>query len=272
MLRHKGPQPKLTDSEIITMEIVGEFLGFDTDVAIWHYFRSHWLEWFPSLGSRCNFARQAANLWCVKQSIQEVLAKRLGTFLDNTHLIDGFPMPICKYARAKRSKLFRPQATFGYCAAKQEKYYGFRSNMVIDYSGIITGFTVTPANIDERVSMFDIINQIRGLLIGDKGFIDLELQQELKAEREIDLQTAMRINMQDKRDPNFVKMLVSLRRLVETVGGQLIERFHIGKIWARDLWHLTSRVARKILSHTMAVFINRKIGPAPLQFDGLITC
>lgn len=190
------------------MEIVGEFLGFDTDVTIWH---SHWLKWFPLLGSRCNFARQAANLWSIKQSIQEELAKRLRVFLDDTHLIDGFPMPICKYAIAKRSKLFRPNATFGYCAEKQEKYYGFRSNMVIDYSGVITGFTITPTNIDERIFMFDIISQIRGLLIGDKGFIDLELQQELKAEKEINLQTVMRVNMHDERDPNFVKMLVSLR-------------------------------------------------------------
>jgi hypothetical protein len=44
---------------------------------------------------------------------------------------------------------------------------------------------------------------------------------------------------------------MKVRRLVETVIGQLSEQFHIEKVRARDLWHLTSRSARKILSHTV---------------------
>ena len=31
VLRKRGSQPKLSDSEVMTMEIVGEFLGIDTD-------------------------------------------------------------------------------------------------------------------------------------------------------------------------------------------------------------------------------------------------
>ena len=34
-LRCRGFDPKLTDSEVITMEIVGEFLGKDQDKGIW---------------------------------------------------------------------------------------------------------------------------------------------------------------------------------------------------------------------------------------------
>jgi hypothetical protein len=30
-LRQRGPTPKLSDSEVITIEVVGEFLGIDTD-------------------------------------------------------------------------------------------------------------------------------------------------------------------------------------------------------------------------------------------------
>lgn len=61
------------------------------------------------------------------------------------------------------------------------------------------------------------------------------------------------------------------RRLIETVIGQLSDQFHIEKVRARDLWHLTSRVARKVLAHTVGVFLNRQLGRAPLQFEGLIT-
>ena len=42
-IRRRGFAPGLSDSEVITMEIVGEFQGIDTDKGIWSYFRGHWL-------------------------------------------------------------------------------------------------------------------------------------------------------------------------------------------------------------------------------------
>ena len=41
-LRSRGFMPKLSDAEVITMEIVGEFMGKDQDKSIWRYFRNHW--------------------------------------------------------------------------------------------------------------------------------------------------------------------------------------------------------------------------------------
>ena len=39
-LRKCGSSPNLFDSEVICMEIVGEFLGIDDDKKIWEYFNS----------------------------------------------------------------------------------------------------------------------------------------------------------------------------------------------------------------------------------------
>ena len=104
-LRPRGFAPKLADSEVITMEIVGEFLGFDSDQQIWKYFSSHWKSWFPALGSRSTFARQAANLWYIKQLLHQKVAWQLDAYTDSIHMIDGFPVPICQFARAKRCKI-----------------------------------------------------------------------------------------------------------------------------------------------------------------------
>jgi hypothetical protein len=87
------------------MEIVGEFLGIDTDKGIWMYFKNNWLELFPKLRDRTTFVRQAANLHIVKQKLQENLAKALGTFSNSLHLIDGFPMPVCKFASSTLQKV-----------------------------------------------------------------------------------------------------------------------------------------------------------------------
>jgi len=63
-LRQHGPEPVLADSEVLTIEVVGEFLGLDTDQALHAYFRRHFAAAFPGLRSlhRTTFARQAANL------------------------------------------------------------------------------------------------------------------------------------------------------------------------------------------------------------------
>ncbi len=79
-----------------------------------------------------------------------------------------------------------------------------------------------------------------------------------------------RKNMNDDREPRFVREMKSVRRLVETVINQLKERFSIAKVWARDTWHLTNRIARKVLSHTVAVVINHSIARKPIQFEGLV--
>jgi hypothetical protein len=148
-LRSRGFEPKLSDGEVITMDIVGEFLGHDTDTSIWRYFKNHWQAWFPGLGSRVNYAKQSANLWRIKQNIQTSLASQAGALSDGLHMADGLPMPVCHFKRAGFSQVFRGTAAYGYCASKSETYYGFKGNLAISSEGIITGITVTPANIDE---------------------------------------------------------------------------------------------------------------------------
>ena len=51
-LRTRGFAPRLSDSEVITLEIVGESLGHDGDKAIWNYFQQHWAAGCAGLGDR----------------------------------------------------------------------------------------------------------------------------------------------------------------------------------------------------------------------------
>ena len=47
-LRHGGFTPELTDEEVITMEICGEYWKLNTDADLYDYFRSHYQHFFPS--------------------------------------------------------------------------------------------------------------------------------------------------------------------------------------------------------------------------------
>lgn len=61
-----------------------------------------------------------------------------------------------------------------------------------------------------------------------------------------------------------------LRRLIETVYAQLVQRFHVQTIKVRDAWHLQSLWTTKILTHSICVWINIQLKREPLDFDGLV--
>jgi len=252
-LRSRGFAPALSDAEVITMELVGEFLGFDADKKIWEYFSHHWMHLFPQLGSRANFAKHAANLWCIKKMIHELIIADMGATEEEVHIIDGFPVPVCHYRRSGRSKIFKDveAATYGYCASKKEKYYGFEGTIVVTTSGVITGYTFTKPNI-EREASFECTQNIEGILLGDKGYLGEHYGEEMKGDG-IQVSAPPKENMEDRETPSFRKYLNDTRRKVETVIGQLVDRFNISKVRARSLWHLTSRVTRKVLGHTIGM-------------------
>ena len=197
-----------------------------------------------------------------------MLAKNLGGFADSIHIIDGFPIPICHYKRAKNCRLFKTEAAFGYCSGKDEKYYGFHGHLVISAEGVITGFSLTAAHASEREVLWEVVEGIQGLLIEDKGYLSAKLEHDLSLYH-LNLQTLKKSNMKDKRSKHWLRLLTKTRRLIETIISQLVERFHLAKARARDLWHFTSRLYRKLLAHTVALWLNR-CSHHPLSFEQLI--
>jgi hypothetical protein len=149
-LRERGPQPTLSDSEVLTIEtieIIGEFLGIETDKGIYRYFRRHYSEWFPALGEihRTTFSRQAANLWKVKEHLWQgllALAPHEPTFA----ICDSMPSfaTVCLFARAYRCKRFRGEAAFGKDTLLRQTFYGFRVHIRVCWPGVITRFSVAP--------------------------------------------------------------------------------------------------------------------------------
>ena len=65
-------------------------------------------------------------------------------------------------------------------------------------------------------------------------------------------------------------MLMKVRRRVETTIGQLVKYFDIEHVNCRDLWHLTSRMGRKILGLTVGAFLNISSGRDAMQLEGML--
>lgn len=263
-IRTSGPVPKLADAEVIAIELVGEFLGYGGDKTIFDYFKLHWHEMFPELNCRTTFTRQASNLYRVKQLIYRDIINQKQQSSNDIFICDGLPIPTCHPKRVGRKNPFWINGKFSYCAAKDEKYFGFKGHLATNQEGLIVDFTIAAANIDERDVVPEITEKLSGFLIADKGLIRPILTEEL-AKRNLNLQTPLRKNMKDTRPQKLVAMMMNIRRNIETVNAQLVERFRIQAIRAKDLWHLSSKVLRKILAHSFAFMI-----AGSLKFDEIL--
>lgn len=269
-LRRGGFAPALTDEEVITMEICGEYFKCATDKDLYAYFRAHYRHFFPRLTDRTLFVRQAANLWQVKAAIQQRLTLLSGQAADPVQVIDTLPLPVCGYTRSGRDRCFKTQADYGYCAAKDLHYYGFKLGLRITRCGMITHFPLLPARPHDIQLLDDLIEGFRGVLPADKGFIDA-VRQALLAERHgIVVITPPRKGMSTPHGPILLKACGRIRKYVETVGSQLTEHFAIARIRVHDLWHFQQRLIRKVLAHTVGVFINLQLQRNPLDLDGLV--
>ena len=106
--------------------------------------------------------------------------------------------------------------------------------------------------------------------IGDKGYIRPQFKTDCEAVG-IDLQTPVRKNMIEPRPRWWLMLLRRVRQRVETGISQLEPRFGLAKTRARDAWHLTNQVTRKLLAPTVGVWLNIQQGRESLQLDGVVT-
>ena len=268
-LRHGGFAPQLTDEEVITLEICGEYFKLHTDRDLFDYFRQHYQTWFPRLRDRSLFVRQAANLWQAKAAIQQRLTLVSGQAADQVQIIDTLPLPVCVFTRSRRDRCFKPDADYGHCAAKDLKYYGFKLGWRVSRLGMITYFPLLPARPHDIQLLDDLIENFVGVVPADKGFLDA-FRQALLAEHGVVLITPPRKRMTTAVPPRVLKVCARIRKCVETVGSQLAERFAVERIRVHDLWHFHHRLIRKVLAHTVGVFLNLQLARQPLDLDGLL--
>jgi hypothetical protein len=268
-LRQRGSRPELADSEVLTMEVVGEFLGIDTEKGLYEHFRRYYAEWFPALKGvhRTTFCRQAANLWAVKEMLWKHLLVQV-RFDPEVSLIDSFPVPTCNFARAYRCRRLSEESAFGYDEMNKQTFYGLRAHLRVCWPGVIVEVDLAPANFHDLRLAEELLEDAQGWVLGDRNYWSPELAERFGEEG---LSLLAPYKSKKSEEKPWPRWLAQKRRRIETVISQITERYRAKRVWARDRWHLTSRWLRKVLSHTMAVYFCQQVGLSPLSFAEFLT-
>jgi hypothetical protein len=267
--RRPGPRPRLADSEVITIELVGELWGLADDAAILRHFRAYHLAEFPALArvDRTRFARHAADLCWIKRRIQARLAARLGG--PGAHwLVDSCPLPACRFGRAGYCRRFRGQAAYGFDPLARKAFYGFRLHLRVSPDGVVLGYQLAPADAHELELAHELAPSPPGVALGDRNYWSPRAREEFRAAGG-DLVAPYKQGKHDP-EPQRSERLLAVRRIIETVFSHLIDWFDLRRVKVRDLWHLEHRIVRKVLALTVAGWLGALVGRRPLQIEPLV--
>jgi hypothetical protein len=127
---------------------------------------------------------------------------------------------------------------------------------------------LTPANISETAALPHLLDGTDGVAVGDRNYGGARTADEASRAGVVLLAPCRKAS----QDPTPARsaLISRVRYRIDTVFGQLAERFRVKRVWAQDPWHLWSRLLRKLLSHTLALLLNAQAGNPPLQIARLV--
>ncbi|MDR2511776.1 MAG: IS982 family transposase [Bacteroidales bacterium] len=147
--------------------------------------------------------------------------------LSNLFIIDSAPVKICEISRAKRSNICatdKIQPDFGYCAAQEKHYFGYKLHLVCDENAVVHSFDFTSANVHDVNYLKDVKYNLKNCeLIGDRAYISADYQQDLFNQSQIKLSVSMRSSSLNRKE--FYAEKRRKRRRIETLISQLDGQF-----------------------------------------------
>lgn len=133
--------------------------------------------------------------------------------------IDSTSLDVCLNQRIASHKVFAGLAQRGKTSTGW--FYGFKLHLVFNDRGEILNVTLTPGNVDDRNPVPQLVRELFGKLIGDKGYLSQPLFEELYQTFGIQLITKLKSNMKNRLMLFSDKLLLRKRAIVETIIDQL---------------------------------------------------
>ena len=272
MLKRPGPAPECSDSELITMALVGECRGWDVETEM----LSQWQDYrhlFPQIPSQSRFNRRRRNLMPVFNFIRRVVLQMLDLAYDQQCVIDSLPIPVVQFYLVPGSTgdWKAHGASFGKVPSKNETIFGYKLHLLVTMGGLILDFELAPANATDLDVGFEMLSEHTDLnVLGDKAYISASKAAELWRYNRLRLQTIPRRNQKVQLPSSVRRLFNAVRQIIETVNGQLSEQFNIEINHAHSFWGLCTRLYTKLTAHTLCVYLNRLLGkPEFLQIKAL---
>lgn len=304
----RGHHPELTDSEVLTLMLLGQWLG-NSQRALLRHAATYWTPYFPRLLSQSAFNRRSRDLGGACAQLMQLLAEELEASRSPYQIIDTTPVPLARLCRGKHHRLFAEDAAIGRGGSDKHFYYGCALLLAVAADGPVTGFVVGPASTEGRwlgdallgwradpgrplwtVADIPVPRKRRGGYVGptgprwwpgsagdqatgpyitDAGFTG----QAWRHHWQVDAGAAVLPPVPDDADPapGLRRTHQRWRQVIETVNAILADALHLAYPQAKTPWGVVSRIAAKCAAFNAGIWINRFLGRPDLAIATLPT-
>jgi hypothetical protein len=221
---------RLTDAEIVTIAVVAaKYFHNNHERALWVMTKLGYLSGKLST-SRFNRRLHKLSDWL------PLVIDTLGELLRNgeVYIIDSMPVPVCRRARASRCRKVRGRAYCGYCAAKREKFFGWRLHLICTPAGVPVSFASVPGGYHDLTPIHELtyILPEGATVFADKGYNSRSDEATILEETGVRLVPIRRKNMEANEWADEMQ-LRRYRKSIETVNSQL-EKMGVQNLHARS--------------------------------------
>lgn len=254
----RGVVPKFSDLEVVALGITAEAFGLDSENLLFHRLQNECREDFPHLISRRQFNVRRK----LTAGLTEDIRKSVAMFIDGSEdifCIDSKPVKVCRNARVKRCSMGRDNDAaapdWGYCSSQGMYYYGYKLHAVCGTQGVIHSYDMTAASVHDLHYLKDVRWEYHDcMMLGDKGYLSVEVQQNLFETANITLDVPYRLNQKNWQPPSWAYR--RFRRRIETVFSQLNDNLLMIRNYAKQTCGLFTRIAGKIAAMTFMQYVN----------------
>ena len=191
-----GPASRCSDQELMSMCLIGECKGWDTELTLLSEW-SHHRDLFPHLPSQSRFNRRRRGLMYASTLIRQVVLRVLDVAQDRQCCIDSLPVPVVQFHLAPQAsrEWAANEATFGRVSSKKQTIFGYKMQLLVTLGGVILDFVLVSANIGDLQGGYELLEEHTDLdAVADKGYVSRPVADALLEGNRICLMTVPRAN------------------------------------------------------------------------------
>lgn len=265
----EGAKATFSDSEMLTLMLAHDFIPYPSETQYLAFLRANFLRLFPKLIDQSQYNRRSRGLVWLTEALRRAGLRWLGVERPDYLLLDTKPVPVLGMKRSKRRSDFRCKADYGYCAARQMHYFGYKLVLLSTLDGLPLLYDLVPASTDERAAAEPLLERVHDVdILADKGFIGDAWQADIRARTGNRLWTPKRANQKQQNPPEFDHLLNRVRERIEGVFHSLQNTGrNLERLLAKRERGLHVRVACKIASLVFRHVLSRCFGLDVLSFS-----
>lgn len=299
MRRHKGGVKRMSDSEVLTVALAGQWrvgVPWQSERGVVRYMRTQGRGWFPQMLERSAFNERVRQLWGAFILLQQALAQAETAVSSLYECVDCVPLPACTTAQAHHAaRHWLLSSQFGHGGNQGTWFFGEQLLVSVVPSGEVTGWLLGPASADDRWLMEALLSQRAGHLtfqgpprdnhqvharpsvpplgpalaaghghprpyLADQGFNGDRWRRHWVLTYHAHVLTVPPPNSPHPWSSSARRWLAHHRQIIETVFARLTTVFGLKKLEAHSRWGQYTRLAAKLAAYNIGLFINRRLG------------